>query len=236
MSLNILILVTSHALMGGSGKPTGLWAEELATPYYQLADAGVQITLASPRGGVVPLDPASLKPAGQNEASVERMLGDATLQQRLAHSLPLASLQGQRFDAVFMPGGHGTMWDLPQDPQVIATVQNTLAAGRWVASVCHGVAGLVGARRPDGQPVVAGLRVNSFTDEEERAVGLDKAVPFLLESRLRELGARFESGPAWQPYVVQDGLLITGQNPQSSALVAQALLKALGLKPAATAH
>ena len=128
--------------------------------------------MASPRGGVVPLDPASLKPAGQNEASVERMLGDATLQQRLAHSLPLASLQGQRFDAVFMPGGHGTMWDLPQDPHVIATVQNTLAAGRWVASVCHGYCGLLDTRLSDGSLLVAGRRLTGFSWLEERLAGV----------------------------------------------------------------
>ena len=228
MSSRILVILTSNARMGVHDRPTGVWAEELATPYYLLADAGVQLTLASPAGGPVPLDPGSLHAAGQNEPSVERLLADAPLREQLAHSAKVSELDASQFDAVFFPGGHGTMWDLPQDGGVTRAVETAWAAGKWVASVCHGAAGLVSARRPDGQSVVQGMRVNSFTDAEEHAVGLGEIVPFLLESRLRTLGARFESAAAWQPFVVQDGPFITGQNPQSSTLVAQQLLRALG--------
>lgn len=228
ITLSILIVLTSNAQMGEHGKPTGVWAEELATPYYVLADAGVKITLASPKGGAAPVDPASVQPAGKNDAATERFLADPVLQRAVAHTVKLSDVDSTRFDAVFFPGGHGTMWDLPGDPDVSRTVERAWAAGKFISSVCHGAAGLVGARRPDGQPVVAGLRINSFTDAEERAVGLDGVVPFLLESRLRDLGVRFVSGPAWQPYAVRDGQLITGQNPQSSRLVAEQLLKALG--------
>jgi putative intracellular protease/amidase len=228
ITLSVLMFLTSNPQMGEHGKPTGLWAEELATPYYVLADAGVKITLASPAGGAAPVDPGSIKPAGQNDPATERFLADAALQQAVTHTVKLSEVDSTRYDAVFFPGGHGTMWDLPGHPDVTQAVERAWAAGKFVGSVCHGAAGLVSARRPDGQSIVAGLCVNSFTDAEERAVGLDGVVPFLLETRLRELGGRFEGGPAWQPFAVRDGQLVTGQNPQSSHLVAEQLLKALG--------
>jgi putative intracellular protease/amidase len=229
MSTHVLMIVTSNAQMGSTGKPTGLWAEELAEPYYTLVDAGVQVSLASPLGGAVPIDSGSLKPVGQNGAAVERMLADEILQRALVHTSKAASHRGADFDAVFFPGGHGTMWDLPTDAGVTQAVESAFQAGKFIASVCHGAAGLVTARRTDGEPIVKGLRVNSFTDAEEAAVGLSDVVPFLLESRLRALGGVFENAANWQPFVVRDGLLITGQNPQSSELVARALLKALGV-------
>jgi putative intracellular protease/amidase len=223
----VLMIVTSHARLGDTGKPTGLWAEELAVPYFALRDAGVQVDIASPAGGRVPLDPASLKPAGQNEPAVERLLSDEAMQRLVAGTAKVAEFDGAAYDAVFLPGGHGTMWDLPSDAGVIRAVESAYAAGRLVAAVCHGPAGLVGAKKPDGEPLVKGLKVNAFTDAEEEAVGLSRVMPFLLESRLRELGGRFEGAPSWQPHAVRDGQLITGQNPMSSAKVAQLLLEAL---------
>ena len=230
MKPRVLMIVTSNARMGATGKPTGLWAEELASPYYVLADAGVDVTLASPAGGPAPIDPGSVKPRGENDPIVERFLADAALQARLAQTPKASAFDGAQFDAVFFPGGHGTMWDLPTDSGVTQAVERAYATGKWIASVCHGAAGLVTAKRPDGKPVVEGLRVNSFTDEEERAVGLQSVVPFLLESRLRELGGRFEGAPMWQPFAVRDGQLITGQNPQSSHQVAELLLESLGVR------
>lgn len=227
MTRRVLMIVTSHARLGDTGRPTGLWAEELAVPYYALRDAGVQVDLASPGGGPVPLDPASLKPAGQNDPAVERLLADEAAQRTLQHTPRAADVDPAGFDALFLPGGHGTMWDLPGDAGVIRAVETIYAAGKPVAAVCHGPAGLVGARRPDGRPLVQGLRVNAFTNDEEEAVGLSAVVPFALESRLIELGARFEKAPNWQPFALRDGQLITGQNPMSSQLVAQALLQAL---------
>lgn len=227
MTPRILMIVTSHARLGDTGKPTGLWAEELAVPYFTLVDAGAEVTLASPAGGPAPIDPGSLKPAGENDPVVERFLADAALQARLAATPRAADFDGAAFDAVFFPGGHGTMWDLPVDAGVTSAVERAFAADRLIASVCHGAAGLVTARRPDGQSIVKDLRVNAFTDAEEVAVGLDAVVPFLLETRLRALGGRFEGAGNWQPFAVRDGQLITGQNPQSSHLVAERLLAAL---------
>ena len=227
MSPRILMIVTSHASLGSTGKATGLWAEELAAPYYALTDAGAQVTLASPAGGRAPIDPGSLKPAGYNEPIVERFLADDALQARLADTPRASDFDGAAFDAVFFPGGHGTMWDLPHDTGVTQAVEQAFAAGKLIASVCHGAAGLVSARRPDGQAVVKDRKVNAFTNAEERAVGLENVVPFLLESRLRELGGVFVGTDDWQPFAVHDGQLVTGQNPQSSQRVAELLMQAL---------
>lgn len=227
MKRRVLMIVTSNDRMGDSGKPTGLWAEELAVPYYAFVDAGAEVVLASPAGGPAPVDPGSIKPRGENEPVIERFLADAVAQAAVAATRKVSDLEASEFDAVFFPGGHGTMWDLPKDGGVRRAVEGAYAAGKVVASVCHGAAGLVTARRPDGQPIVNGRRVNSFTDAEESEVGLSGVVPFLLESRLRELGGRFEGAANWQPFVVRDGQLVTGQNPQSSGLVAREVLAAL---------
>lgn len=230
MPHRILMIVTANDRMGDSDAPTGIWAEELAVPYYALTDAGAEVVLASPAGGRAPIDPRSIKPRGENNAVIERFLADAALQALIANTPCAADFDASTFDAVFFPGGHGTMWDLPVDAGVQRAVERAWSSGGLVASVCHGAAGLVSARLPDGTPLVKGRRVNSFTDAEEVAVGLDKVVPFMLESRLRELGAHFEGAADWQPFAIRDGQLITGQNPQSSALVAEKLLAALNEK------
>lgn len=229
-SPRILMILTSHDRLGDTGKPTGSWAEELAAPYYALADAGAEVVLASTAGGPVPIDPGSLKPKGENDEVVERFLADEAMQARIRDTARADTMDARQFDAVFLPGGHGTMWDLPNDAGVTRAVEQAWAGGKVVASVCHGAAGLVTARRADGQSIVQGLKVNSFTDSEEAAVGLTAVVPFLLETRLRELGGQFVGAGDWQPFVVRDGQLITGQNPQSSGLVAAEVLKALGAK------
>jgi putative intracellular protease/amidase len=223
----VLVIVTSNAQMGPSGKATGIWAEELAVPYYLLHDADAHISIASPAGGAVRLDAGSIKPAGENSAVLERFLADMALQQALRNTVRVDTLNGAEFDALFFPGGHGTMWDLPTDPGVKQAVESALVGGRFVASVCHGAAGLVSAQRADGKAAVEGFRINSFTNAEEAAVGLAQVVPFQLESRLRELGALFEGAANWQAFALRDGPFITGQNPQSSALVAQQLMQAL---------
>lgn len=231
MNKRILMIATSNTRMGESGKPTGIWAEELAVPYYRFIDAGVQVEIASPLGGAVTLDPGSVKPAGQNTPLVDRFLTDPVAQAKAQATQATAQIDACGFDALFFPGGHGTMWDLPGDPGVTRIVEAAFAAGKLIASVCHGAAGLVSARRPDGNPIVQGKRVNAFTNAEEDAVGLSNIVPFQLESRFRELGAHFEAAPNWQSFAVSDSPLITGQNPQSSSLVAQHVLAALGLTP-----
>ncbi len=229
MNKRILIITTSNAVMGDTGKPTGIWAEELVVPYYAFVDAGIDVEIASPKGGAAPFDPASIKPKGQNDALIERFLDDEVAQRGAKKTRVAGDVDVSAFDAVFFPGGHGTMWDLPTDGGVTRAVENTFASGKFIASVCHGAAGLVSAKRSDGRSIVDGRRVNSFTNAEEAEAGLAQIVPFPLETRLRELGGRFEGAGNWQAFAVRDGQLITGQNPQSSAIVAQQLINALGL-------
>lgn len=222
-SLTILILLTSQSVMPGAGKPTGVWLEEFTSPYYRFADAGAEITVASIQGGAVPIDPRSL---GDEAASVARYREDAAAQALIAQSKPLAEVAAKDYDIVFLPGGHGTMWDLPESKQLGQLLVRTLDANRVVAAVCHGPAGLVAAIRANGEPLVKGRRVSAFSDSEEKAAGLTEVVPFLLESRLRELGAKVETGPDFKPFVVTDGKLVTGQNPASAEGVAEAALAA----------
>jgi len=235
----VLIVTTSHGEMGATGHRTGVWLEELATPYYVLLDGGADVTLASVRGGEIPFDPRSLpseagkapgeEPEDQQEipASVRRFLADEQAMRIARDSPAVDRFLLESFDAILLPGGHGTMWDLPESEPLARLVGSMFDQGKIVAAVCHGPAGLVAAKRQDGHPIVEGRRVNGFTNSEEDGVGLSQVVPFLLEDKLKELGGRFERGPDWQPYAVQDGNLITGQNPQSSELVAQRMLGAL---------
>lgn len=228
MSKRILMVLTSNDRLGDSGKPTGTWAEELAEPYYAFTDAGIVVAIASTAGGRAPIDPGSLKAPGDNERSVERMLADESLQRMIGNTRPLGEFDMNDFVAVFFAGGHGTMWDFPDSPDVKRTVEAAYARKKIVAAVCHGVAGLVPAVREDGKPLVQGKRISSFTDAEEDAAGTSSVVPFKLESRLRELGAAFEGAENWRSFAVQDGFLVTGQNPQSAQRVAELVLHALG--------
>lgn len=229
MTKRALIILTSHDRLGDSGRSTGFYYEELATPYWALVDAGLSVDIASIQGGPAPHDPGSLGAAGTRPASVERFVINAAAMAKVNATLPVAGLRAEDYDAIFLPGGHGTMWDLPASAALAALLGRAFDLGKVIGAVCHGPAGLVAARRADGRPIVEGRRVNSFTDAEESAVGLTQVVPFLLESRLRQLGARFEGAANFQPHAVSDGNLITGQNPMSSSLVAAEVVKALSV-------
>ncbi len=226
-SPKILVILTSSATMGDAAKPTGVWFEELATPYYAFLDAGCAVVLASIAGGPAPADPRSVKPLGENGGSVDRFLTDEAASAAFKATRAIGGIDVSDFDAVFLPGGHGTMWDLPDSETLATILSQAWAQGKVIAAVCHGPAGLVSARDETGAPLVQGRRVTSFTDSEERAAGLAGVVPFLLETRLRELGGRFESAPDFQPHAIAGGRLITGQNPASSALAAKLTLDAL---------
>lgn len=223
----ILMVLTSHDQLGNTGAKTGFWLEEFAAPYYIFKDAGVSITLASPLGGQPPLDPKSDDPASQTDAT-HRFKADAQAQALLAATHKLSDMASGDFDAVFYPGGHGPLWDLAEDKQSIALIETMLQAGKPVAAVCHAPAVL---RHPkiDGKSIVQGKTVTGFTNTEEAAVGLTDIVPFLVEDMLKSNGGTYSKGADWQPHVLTDGLLITGQNPASSELAAKALLNALGV-------
>ena len=232
--MNILMVLTSHAELGDTGKKTGFWLEEFAGPFYVLKDAGHDITLASPKGGQPPLDPKSDAPDAQTEAT-KRFKGDGDAQAQLSATEVLASIDSTMFDGVFYPGGHGPMWDLAEDADSRALIEETLAAGKPVALVCHAPAALKNVTTPEGAPLVRGREVTGFTNGEEEAVKLTDVVPFLLEEMLKAKGGHYSKGPDFTPYVVTDGLLITGQNPPSSEPAAEALLAALANQPAEAA-
>lgn len=223
----ILMIITSAAIMGDGGEPTGLWFEELATPYYSFIDAGGSVRLASITGGPAPIDPRSVQKKGDNEASVDRFLADESASRALNETVLVSAIDASDYDAVFLPGGHGTMWDLPESAALSGLLGKAWVEGKVIAAVCHGPAGLVNAKDEAGEPLVKGRRVTGFSDSEERAVALDQSVPFLLETRLRELGGKYESVADFQPFAVADGRLVTGQNPASSALTAKLVLEAL---------
>lgn len=211
----ILIITTSHNALGDTGEKTGVWLEELAAPYFVFADAGASITIASPKGGEVPLDPKSEQDDALTPSS-KRFQQDMVAMDSLTHAIPLKEIKEDKFDAVFLPGGHGPMWDLANNDVLKSLLEAFNKKQKPIGLVCHGVAGLVSLQNEEGEPLVKGLKLTSFSDSEEEAVGLSNVVPFLLESKLRSLGAVYHKGTDFSDYVVADSNIITGQNPASS--------------------
>ena len=224
--MKVLIVLTSHDQLGDTGKKTGFWLEEFASPYYHLKDAGVQVTLASPRGGQPPLDPKSNEPDFQTD-DTRRFDDDQAAQDELANTAKLTEMKVEDFDAVFYPGGHGPLWDLHNDNDSIALIEGFIAAGKPVATVCHAPAALLRAKDQNGDPLVKGKKVTGFSNSEEAAVELTDVVPYLVEDQLIAMGGVYQKVEDWNSLAVVDGLIITGQNPGSSAAVAEALIKAL---------
>jgi putative intracellular protease/amidase len=225
--MKILMVLTSHEELGNTGKKTGFWLEELAAPYYVFKDAGADIVLASPKGGQPPLDPKSNEPDFQTDAT-RRFEADSSAKSQLSTTLLLKDVAHDDFDAVFYPGGHGPLWDLAEDADSISLIETTLAAGKPLAAVCHAPGIFRHTKAADGKPLVSGKSVTGFTNTEEEAVGLTDVVPFLVEDMLKQNGGQYSKIGDWQSYVVEDGLLITGQNPASSEAAAKALLVKLG--------
>ncbi|WOD13884.1 type 1 glutamine amidotransferase domain-containing protein [Paraburkholderia kirstenboschensis] len=226
--MKILVVLTSHDQLGDTGRKTGFWLEEFAAPYYVFKDAGVEMTLASPKGGQPPLDPRSDDPDSQTEAT-RRLKKDNEVQAALANTAKLSTVSAADYDAAFYPGGHGSLWDLAEDPQSIALIEAMYAAGKPVAAVCHAPGALRHAKLPDGFPLVRNKPVTGFADSEEAAVGLTDVVPFLVEKMLKKNGGKYSKGPDWQSHVVVAANLITGQNPASSEAAAEALLSRLSI-------
>lgn len=215
----ILMVVTSADRIA-EGKPTGLWLEEFAVPYLLFRQAGFSVTVASPKGGVAPIDPRSLADAAKHKEW-------ETAASVLKETVPLARVTPEKYTAIILPGGHGTMFDFPGDRHLKELLRQFSASDKVIAAVCHGPAGLVGGTGADGKPLVAGKTITAFTDAEEKAINLDKEMPFLLETKLREEGATFVAGEKWAAHVQVDGKLVTGQNPASSEGVAKAVIRLL---------
>ena len=206
------MVLTSHDQLGNTGRKTGFWLEELAAPYYVFKDAGVEITLASPKGGRPPLDPKSDEPESRTDLTL-RFEKDAAAEAQLGKTVLLDSVKQEDFDTFFYPGGHGPMWDLAEDKNSIKLIESFIAAGKPIAIVCHSTGALRHVKAPDGAFLVQGKEVTGFTNGEEEEMGLTKVVPFLVEDEMLKLGAVFSKVVDWGVHVVSDGLLITGQNP-----------------------
>tara|TARA_R110000868_G_scaffold257575_1_gene514747 strand:+ start:17163 stop:17840 length:678 start_codon:yes stop_codon:yes gene_type:complete len=224
--MNILFVLTSHDTLGNTGKKTGFWIEEFANPYYTLLDKGADITLATPKGGLAPIDPSS-DTSDASTKDTERFKNDAVAQDKIKNTLALIAIDPNDFDAIFYPGGHGPLWDLANDATSIGLIENFNKQKKPIAFVCHAPAALKGVKNEDGSPLVNGKKVTGFTNSEEEAVQLTSVVPFLVEDMLKANGGIYSKESDWTPYAVQDGNLITGQNPASSELVAEKLLASL---------
>ncbi|WJG10941.1 type 1 glutamine amidotransferase domain-containing protein [Aliiglaciecola sp. LCG003] len=222
----VLMVLTSHAELGDTGEKTGFWVEEFAAPYYTFIDAGIKVTLVSPAGGHPPIDPKSELEDFQTP-STKRYDGDSEAQALIANTIKLADVDASDFDGVFYPGGHGPLWDLTNNQDSISLIESFLAANKPVAAVCHACTALLNIKDAAGQYVVKDKAVTGFANSEEEAVQLTNVVPFLLEDELIKRGGKYQKGADWNAFAIQDGLLITGQNPASSELAAEKLLAAL---------
>lgn len=226
MTKKILMVLTSHDELGNTGQKTGFWVEEFAAPYYAFIDAGAEVTIASPQGGQAPIDPTSKLEDFQTEAT-DRYDNDAAAQAKISATVKLSSVNESDFDGVFYPGGHGPLWDLTGNIDSITLIESFLNAGKAVATVCHASAALLNVKQASGEFAIKGKAVTGFTNSEEEAVELTEVVPFLLENELIKRGGEYQKAEDWHAFAVQDGLIITGQNPASSALAAEKLLAQL---------
>ena len=224
--MKILFVLTSHDQLGNTGEKTGFWIEEFASPYYYLVDKGVDVTLASPKGGQPPIDPTSDKPENQTE-STKRFKADKDLQEKLSKTYQLSEVSSEDYDAVFYPGGHGPLWDLAESETSARLIESFYNANKPVSFVCHAPAALKHVKNTDGEPLVKGKKVTGFTNTEEALVKLTDVVPFLVEDMLKENGGIYSKVGDFEPYALEDGLLITGQNPASSEKVAEILFHKL---------
>lgn len=223
--MKILMVLTSHDQLGNTGRTTGFWLEEFAAPYFVFRDAGVELTLASPKGGQPPIDPKSDLPENQTEA-MTRFKKDPAAQQALSQTIRLADAKSEDYDTIFYVGGHGPMWDLVDNPVSIALIESFYDSGKPVAAVCHSPA-VFHKVSHNGEPLVKGKRVTGFTNGEEEAVGLTHVVPFLVEDELKRVGGLYEKAPDWAPFSIVDQRVVTGQNPASSTSAARDLLSVL---------
>ena len=224
--MNVLFVLTSHDAFGDTGRKTGLWLEEFLTPYYRFIDAGLAVRLSSPQGGRVPVDPGSVE-ALKDSALYQRYASDAVLAERMNCTIKLSLVTAAEVSALVYPGGHGPLWDLRDNPVSVALIESFSASGKPVATICHAGCALLDARKGGGRPLIEGVQVTAFSDSEEAAVGLDKAVPYLVETDMKALGAVYSKAGDWESHVVVSGSLVTGQNPASSLGVADAVMKLL---------
>ena len=222
----VLFVLPSHDKLGDTGQKTGYWLEEFASPYYEFIDNEYDVTIASPKGGKAPVDPKSLQPENQTEYT-KRLQDDQEAKEKLENTLILSEVSPDEYDTLFLPGGHGPMWDLSQDKDLKKLVERFYNNNKIISAVCHGPAGLIQATDKNGDSILKNKRITGFTNDEEEFVKLDKTVPFSLENKLKELGGHFEKTENFKPFVISDGQIITGQNPASSFLAARKVVEVL---------
>jgi putative intracellular protease/amidase len=224
--MKILLVLTSHDQLGDTGLKTGFWLEEFATPYYAFKDKGLDIVLASPKGGQPPIDPKSEEEAFLTE-STKRFNADEEAKKKLSLTLKLDSIKSSSFDAVFYSGGHGPLWDLAEDRDSIALIESFSKEDKPMGFVCHALGALRHVKASNGTSIVSGKTVTGFSNSEEAAVELTNVVPFLLEQMLVSAGANYKKGNDWESFTAVDGKLVTGQNPGSSQAAAEEIIKLL---------
>ncbi|MFT3947826.1 MAG: type 1 glutamine amidotransferase domain-containing protein [Agriterribacter sp.] len=222
MSKKILFVVTSHDKKGDTGQPTGYYLSEVSHPWEVLHKAGYEIDFVSPKGGTPPVDGFNL-----DDPTNKAFWENTEYKNKIDHSLKPNDVNPKNYVAIHYAGGHGTMWDFADNADLAKIATDIYENGGVVSAVCHGSAGLVNIKLSNGKYLVDGKKINAFTNEEETAVKLDKVVPFLLESKLIERGAKFEKSGLWQPHVTVDQRVVTGQNPQSAKGVGEAVLAEL---------
>lgn len=220
----VLIVLTSHAELGSSGERTGFWLSELTHPYYVLQNAGFSVDLASPLGGPAPIDPRSIKEATDAQSE---FFEDADLMSKVLTTLPLKEVNPDKYSAILFSGGHGAMWDFPNNSGINRIASSIYENDGVVAAVCHGPAALTSIKLSDGSYLIANKKVTGFTNEEESSIELTKTVPFLLEDKMRSRGAEFIDAKKFSDHVVSDKRVITGQNPQSAKSVGEQMVELL---------
>jgi putative intracellular protease/amidase len=221
--MKVLMILTSHSELGNTGKKTGFWIEEFASPYYAFKEAGISVVIASPKGGQPPIDPKSDEPSSQTPSTI-RFKADGDLQTLLSNTKKITEVSANDFEAVFFPGGHGPLWDLTTDTNSIKLIEDFWKSKKPVVAVCHAPSVLLNAVDENGNSLVKGKKVTGFANTEEEAVQLISIVPFLLEDELKNKGGIYSKKGDWESYIVKDGMLITGQNPASSEEAAKELI------------
>lgn len=224
--VKVAIICTSHGKLGDTDQKTGLWLEELAAPYNHFTASGFEVAIYSMKGGQIPVDPGSLQ-APFKTPDCDAFLGNEVAVKAMNESIPLSLFSPAECDGIYMPGGHGVCYDMPFDETLAKFLGQTFDSGKVVSSVCHGPAAFATTKLANGESIVKGKKVTGFTNSEEEAVGKTSVVPFLLEDKLKELGGEYSKADDWNPYVVVDGKLVTGQNPGSSKGVAEAVVSLL---------
>jgi len=225
MTKKVLFVLSSHSDLGTSGQKTGWYLPEAAHPYHVLTSKGFAVDFASPKGGHAPVSPNSTTEDFLKDELNNQFLNSPKTKALYENTLKASAVDPKQYGAILYVGGHGGMWDFADDATLIKVAETIWANGGVVAAVCHGVAGILNLKAPNGELIIKGRQVTGFTNAEEEAISLTNVMPFLVEDKLKEHGGKFSSAGVWAPHVLVDGKLVTGQNPGSATGVAEEIAK-----------